>query len=184
MVTDHATLAHLLKQPSDKLTDRPTHWVKKLMPCAHVMRILQKKEILIEADQVSRRPYFLHVDDDKLYNTQESLWWDGQVLDVLYNGNEPALLALTTEDLNVIAYFLTQLKEAYSSCNFFSEENSSRRKSQKIMKSADRLFRYHNRLVIPRPSQALKEVLLLERHDNDDHSNYHRVLATLLKRNC
>jgi hypothetical protein len=52
------------------------------------------------------------------------------------------------------------------------------------MKSADGLFRYHNRLVIPRPAQALKEVLLLQRQDNDDHSKYHRVLATLLKRYC
>jgi len=31
VVTNHATLIHLLKQSSDKLTDRHTHWVEKLM---------------------------------------------------------------------------------------------------------------------------------------------------------
>ncbi len=29
VVTNHAYLAHILKQPSDKLTDRQTHWVEK-----------------------------------------------------------------------------------------------------------------------------------------------------------
>jgi len=51
----------------------------------------------------------------------------------------------------------------------------------KIEKSKDGLFRYHNRLVIPRPAQALKKVLLLEYHDNASHSNHPCVLATLLK---
>jgi hypothetical protein len=58
---------------SDKLTDRQTHWVEKLMPYANIMRILYTKGILNEADPVSRRPHFHPIDDDKLYKTQESL---------------------------------------------------------------------------------------------------------------
>ena len=182
VVTDHATLVHLLKQSSEKLTDRQTHWVEKLMPYANIMRILYRKGSLNEADPVSRRPDFHPIDDDKLYNTQECLWWDGKVLNAMRSDNEPALLALSTEELNVDADFLTQLKEAYSSCNYFSLENSLRWKSQNIVKSTDGLFRKHNRVVIPRPAKALRESLLLEYHDNAGHSNHRRVLATLLKR--
>ena len=70
VVTDHATLVHLLKQSSKKLTDRQTHWVEKLMPYANIMRILYMKGSLNEADPVSRRPDFHPIDDEKLYNTQ------------------------------------------------------------------------------------------------------------------
>ncbi len=66
VVTEPATLVHLLKQSSDKLADRRTHWVEKLMPYANIMRIIHRKGILNEADPVSRRPYFLPIDDDKL----------------------------------------------------------------------------------------------------------------------
>ncbi len=44
VVTGHATLAHLLKQPSDKLTDRQSHWVEKLMAYANLMCILCIKD--------------------------------------------------------------------------------------------------------------------------------------------
>jgi hypothetical protein len=44
VVTNHATLVHLLKQSSDKFTDKQTRWVEKLMPCANIMRILTRKE--------------------------------------------------------------------------------------------------------------------------------------------
>ena len=54
------------------------------------------------------------------------------MLDVIYNGNDPALLALSAEELNVEVDFLTQLKKAYSSCYNFSEENSPRWKSKKM----------------------------------------------------
>jgi hypothetical protein len=131
---------------------------------------------------VSQRPDFLPIDDDKLYNTQDCLWRDGKVLDVLNNDKEPALLALSTEILNDVVDILAQLKEAYISCNYFSDENSLRWKSQKIEKSTDGSFRYHNRLVITRPAQALKMVLLLEYYDNASNSNHRRVLATLLIR--
>ena len=69
--TDHATIVHLLKQSSDKLTDKQTHWVDKLMPYANLMRILYRKEILNEADPVSRRPNFLPI--GSLYILDESL---------------------------------------------------------------------------------------------------------------
>jgi hypothetical protein len=182
VVTNHATLAHLLKQSSEKLTDRRTHKVEKLMPYAYIMRILYMKGILNGAYPVSRRPDFLPIDDDKLYNTQECLWWDGKLLDVLNNDNEPALLALSIEILNVDVDFLAQLKQTYTSCKYFSDENSLRWKSQKIEKLTDGFLRYHNRLVIPRPAQVLKKVLLLKYHDNVGHSNHRRVLSTLLKR--
>jgi hypothetical protein len=129
---------------------------------------------------VSRRPHFHPIDDDKLYKTQESLWWDGEALGFIYNGNIPALLALSTQESIVDADFLTRLKEGHSSCNYFSEENSSKWKSKKIVKSTDGLFRYHNRLVIPHPAKSLKKVLLLEYHDNVVLCNCRRVLATLL----
>ena len=70
-VPNHATLVHLLKQSSDKLIDKQTHWVDKLMPYANLMRILYMKGILNEADPVSRRPDFLPFDD--LYMQDESL---------------------------------------------------------------------------------------------------------------
>ncbi len=93
------------------------------------------------------------------------------MLDAMRSDNEPALLALSTEELNVDVDFLTQLKEAYSSCNFFSLENGLRWKSQNIVKSTDELFRKHNCVVIPRPAKASRESLLLEYHDNAGQSS-------------
>ncbi len=61
------------------------------MPYAKEMRILSRKGILNEVDPVSRRPDFLQID---LYRPEDSLWWDGNVLDIIYNGSDPALLAL------------------------------------------------------------------------------------------
>ena len=104
------------------------------------------------------------------------------MLDIIYSDNKPALLALRMEALIVDVDFLTQLKEAWSSCIYFSNKNSVRWKSQNIVKSSDGLFRYHNnRLVILRRSYALRKVLVLEYHDHVGHSNYRRFLATLLK---
>ena len=121
MIIDHATLVHLLKQSSDKLTDRQSHWVEKWMPYANAMRILYMQEILNEADPVSRRPEFLQID---LYILEDSLWWDGNVPNIIYNCSDLALLALTTfQSLNVDDDFMSQLKGAYSSCNYFLDEN-------------------------------------------------------------
>jgi hypothetical protein len=105
------------------------------------------------------------------------------VPDVIYNGSDPALLALTTfQSLNVDDDFLSQLKGAYYSCNYFSDDNIGRRKRHLIEKSYDGLFRNHHRVVIPRPTLALIKALLVEYHDNAGHPNYLRLMASLLKR--
>ena len=67
VVTGHATLIHLSKQPSDKLTDRQVHWVERLMSFAQSMSILYRKGSMIEADLVSRRPILFHPDDVQLH---------------------------------------------------------------------------------------------------------------------
>jgi len=178
VVTDHATLVHLLKQSSDKLTNRQTHWVEKLMPYANLMRILCKKGILNEVDPVSRRPDFLP--NDNLYMPDESLWWDGKVHAIDTSGNGPTLLALSAlEALNVDDEFLSNLKGAYSTCACFSNDSNERRLMQKIEKLSDGLFRYHNRVVIPRPANALIKALLFEYHDNVGNPNYRRLMASL-----
>ena len=56
-------------------------------------------------------------------------------------GNDPAFLALSTvEILNVDDVFLSKLKGAYSSCNYFSKDNIERRLRQKFEKSCDGFF--------------------------------------------
>jgi hypothetical protein len=64
----------------------------------------------------------------------------------------------------------------------FSNDNNERKLRQKIEKSSDGLFRYHNRVVIPRPANALIKVLLFEYHGNVGQPNYHRLMASLFKR--
>ena len=73
------------------------------------------------------------------------------------NASDPALLALSTllEVLNGDDDFSSKLKGAYSSCSYFSNENIERNLRHKIEKSSDGLFRYDNRVVIPRPASAL-----------------------------
>ena len=92
------------------MADRQSHWVEKLTTYASMMRILYRKGILNEADPVSRRPDFLQID---LYRSEDILWWNGNVLDIINNGNDPALHALTRfQSLNVDDDFLSQLKGA------------------------------------------------------------------------
>jgi hypothetical protein len=99
------------------------------------------------------------------------------------NGNALALLALSTlEILNVDDDFLSKLKGAHSSCNDFCNENIERRLRHNIDKSSLGLFRYHNRVVIPRPASDLIKALLIEYHDNVGHLNYRRLMTSLLKR--
>jgi hypothetical protein len=64
VVTDHATLTHLLKQTSDKLIDRQVHWAERRMPFAHCMSSIYRKGSINEADAMSRRPDFFHPDTD------------------------------------------------------------------------------------------------------------------------
>ena len=86
------------------------------------------------------------------------------------NGNSLALMALLTlKALNVDDDFLSNLKGAYST--YFSNDNNERRLRQKIKKSSDELFRYHNRVVISRPANDLIKALLFEYHDNAGHRN-------------
>ena len=126
VIIDHATLVHLLKHSSDKLADRQSHSVEKLMPYVKEMRILYKKRILNEADPLSRPPDFLQID---LYRQEDILCWDGNAPDIFYNGSDLALLALTTfQELNADDDFMSQLKGTYSSCNYISDENIGRRK--------------------------------------------------------
>jgi hypothetical protein len=95
------------------------------------MRIIYRKGILNEVDPLSRHPDFLSI--DKMYMPDESLWWDGNVLGITYNGNDPALLDLSTlESLNIDNDYLSQFKGAYSSCNYFSNENIDRKKRYNI----------------------------------------------------
>jgi len=84
------------------------------------MCIIHRKGILInESDPVSRFPDFLPVDN--MYMLDESLWWDGIVPNIDTNGNDPALLTLSTMELNVGDNILSKLKGAYSSCSYFSD---------------------------------------------------------------
>ena len=49
--------------------------------------------------------------------------------EIIYNGNDPALLVLSTfELLNIDDDFLSQLKGAYSSCKYFSDDNIDKMK--------------------------------------------------------
>jgi hypothetical protein len=90
------------------------------------MRILYRKGILDEADPVSRRPDLPPIDD--MYMPNESLCWDGKVPDIDTNGNVHALLALSAlEALNVDDDFLSNLKGAYSTCAYVSNENIEKR---------------------------------------------------------
>jgi hypothetical protein len=63
------------------------------MPYGNVMCILYMNGILNEADPMSPRPDFLSI---YLYRPEDNLWWDGNVPGIIYNGNDLALLALTT----------------------------------------------------------------------------------------
>ena len=49
------------------------------------------------------------------------------------------------------------------------------------MKSSNGLHTYHDRLVIPRPTQDLRILLLTEYHDNAGYPNWRCLLANLLK---
>ncbi len=70
--------------------------------------------------------------------------------------------------------FQSNLKGAYSTCDYFPNYNNKRRLRQKIEKSSDGLFRYHNRVVIHRPANAFIKALLFEYHDNASHPNCRR----------
>jgi len=183
IVTDHATLAHLLNQSSDKLTDRQVIWVERLMPFAHCMSILYRKGSVNEADAVSWCPDFFHLEDvhKRMPFDMFALWWDGKVPNLCYQSNDTPLMVLSAYIVSVDDGFLTKLKTAYSSCSYVADEKT-RWKSHELVKSSDGLYTYHDRLVIPRPTHDLRILLLTEYHDTASHPNWRRLLATLLKR--
>ncbi len=81
-------------------------WIEKMMPYANLMCIIYKKGILNEVDHVSRRPD-IH-QNDNLCKPKLNFWWNGNVIDIIYNGNDPVLLELSTlESLNVDDNFLS-----------------------------------------------------------------------------
>jgi hypothetical protein len=138
---DHAHLAHLLKQPRAKLTDRQVHWAERMMPFAHCMNILYRKGSVNEADVVSRRHNFFYPDIDVHLRMQVemfALWWDGKAPDMWYHSNDNALLLLSSDYVSVDDGFLTKLKTAYSSCSYFANEKTSW-KGYGLIKSYDGL---------------------------------------------
>jgi hypothetical protein len=72
-------------------------------------------------------------------------------------------------------------KFLFSACSYFTDEKT-RLKGHGLIKSYDNLYTYHERLFIPRSAQDMRILLLIGYHDNFVHSNWRRLLATLLKR--
>ena len=105
------------------------------------------------------------------------LWFDGKVPDLcLYQINDNQLLVLLVNTVSVDDGFLIKLKTAYSWCSYFADENT-RWKGHGLIKSCDGLYNYHDRLVIPRPVQDMRILLLTEYHDNVGHPNWRRFTA-------
>jgi hypothetical protein len=147
------------------------------------MSIPYRKGSVNETDALSRRPYFFHPDDVHLSMLVEmfALWWGVKVRDLCYQSNDIVLLVLSEDIVSVDDGFLSKLKTDYSSCSYFADEKT-RWKHYGLIKSYDGLYTYHERLVILRPAQDLRILLLTEYHDNAGHPNMRRLLATLLKR--
>ena len=109
VVTDHATLVHLLKQPAADLSKRQCSIVEKLRDLAGTMTVVYRKGSANEADPVSRRPDF------------HTVWWSGEV-DCLegtlarQSGGpvESSLLAVATEQVEVDSAFRQLLLDAYA----------------------------------------------------------------------
>ena len=168
VVTDHATLTHLLKQSSEKLTKRQAHFVERLMPYTGTMKIVYRKGTANEADPVSRRPDFY------------SIWWDGEVPIDTTGDAAVDLLVLNAEDISVDEGFRLRLITAYKTMDYFGADGNWQK--DKLHKTADGLFLYHGRIVIPRPALELRVMLMSEMHDNAGHPHWKRLLASLLKR--
>jgi len=161
VVTDHATLTHLMSMPSTNLTKRQVRWVEKLMPYANYMRIVYRKGTENEADPVSRRPDFL------------SIWWDGDVPE-----NNEFLLVLNATEACIDEAVVQQLLAGYAANQYFSENGRWRR--DKLTRSDNGFFFYHGRLVIPRNADSLRQSLLHEYHDELGHPGWKRLLARLM----
>jgi hypothetical protein len=179
VVIDHVTLTYLLKESSDKLTNRQVPQVERLISFAHYTSILYRKGSVNEADAVSRRHDFFHPDDVHMCMPVEmfALWWDGKVPSLCNQSNNNALLVLPADIVSVDDGFLTKLKTVYSSCSYFADEKT-RWKGHGLIQLSDGLYTYRDRLVIPCLAQDLRILLLTEYHDNDGHPNWRYLLAT------
>ena len=122
VVTDHATISHLLKQPIDKLTYRQVHCTEQVMPFAQCTSILWKNMFISLTKCLAA--LIIHPDDVHLRRPVEmfTLWWDGKVPDLCYQSNDTALLVLSTEIVSVDDDFLTNLTIKHSSCSWFVDE--------------------------------------------------------------
>ena len=121
------------------------------------MSIICRKGSINEANVVSRRPDFFRPDTDahlRMLVEMFALWWDGEVPYLCYQSNDTALLVLSTDTVSVDDDFLTKLKTAYFSCSYFADEKT-RWKGHGLINSPNGLYTYHDRLVIPRPTQDL-----------------------------
>ena len=177
VVTDHATLVHLLRQSSADLSKRQAGFVEQLREFTGGMAIVYRKGSANEADPVSRRPDF------------HAVWWTGEV-DCLIGETtarqadgsvESHLLAVASEQLQVDTAFRQQLLDAYSGNSYFSKEE--RWKADRLERGEDGLFRYHGRVVVPRTARELRTQLIQEHHSTPTagHPSWRRTLARLLK---
>ena len=90
-----------------------------------------------------------------------------------------ACLALTAEEISVDEDFKDKLIVAYKVTKYFDDNGPW--KKDGLVRFDDR-YLYHDRVVIPRPAADLRDCLMYEMHDNAGHSNWRRLLATVLKR--
>jgi hypothetical protein len=152
------------------------------MPFAQNMSIIYRKGLVNYVDVVSRRPDFIHPDDVHLRRPVEmfALWWDEKVYDLCYQSNDIALVVLSADIVSVDDDFPTKLKTAFSSCSYSCDENT-RWKGRGLIKSSDGSYTYYDMLVMSRPAQDLRILLLIEYHNHASHPNWRRLLATLLK---
>ena len=167
VVTDHATLTHLLKQPSKNLSPRQARYVERLMPYCSYMKILYRKGTANEADPVSRRPDFY------------SIWWDGEVPNESEEKSVGFFLELSAEEISINEEFEKKLKAVYKSAKYFDDNGPWKRDGLVL---SNGLFLYHGRVVIPRTAHELRDLLMKEMHDNAGHPNWRRLLASLLKK--
>ena len=107
-----------------------------------------------------------------------ALWWDGKVPDLCYQSNDTALLVLSADIVSANDNFPTKLKVSYSSCSYFADEKT-RWKDHGLIKSSHGLYTYHDMLVIPRPAQDPRILMLTYCSYNVGHQNWQCMLTTL-----
>ena len=94
--------------------------------------------------------------------------------------NTDGISGVNADDISVDENFSIKLKKEYEATSYFDEDG--RWQKDGLQKTADGLFLYHDRIVIPRPAQELRKCLMHELHDAAGHPSWRRLLASLLKR--